>query len=96
MIGAAFVLSVTGAYAQQMILLCALPSATISAMFANEAGTYRSEAATSILVSTVLSLVTFSAVIYLIDGAWLALAQCASPYDSPVSRRPCVHRPYDS
>lgn len=51
-----------------MILLCALPSATISAMFANEAEAYRSEAATSILVSTVLSLVTFSAVIYLIPN----------------------------
>lgn len=72
MVGAAFLLSVKGLYVQQMILLCALPSATIAAMFANEAGAYRSEAATSILVSTVLSLVTFSCVIYLVDGGLAA------------------------
>ena len=72
MIGAAFLLSVKGLYAQQMILLCALPSATISAMFANEAGTYRSEAATSILISTVLALITFSFMIYLVDGGLAA------------------------
>ena len=55
-----------------MILLCALPSATITAMFANEAGAYQSEAATSILISTVLSIVTFSAAIYLVDGGLAA------------------------
>jgi malonate transporter len=68
MVAAVFLLSVKGIYAQQMILLCALPSATIPAMFANEAGTYRSEAATSILISTLLSIITFSFAIYLIDG----------------------------
>jgi predicted permease len=68
MVAATLLLSVKGLYAQQMILLCALPSATIPAMFANEAGAYRSEAATSILISTVLSVVTFSFAIYLIDG----------------------------
>jgi malonate transporter and related proteins len=67
MIGAAVLLSVSGTYAQQMILLCALPSATISGMFANEAGAYRDEAATSILVSTVLSVLTFPLAIYLIN-----------------------------
>ena len=67
MIGAAVLLSVSGIYAQQMILLCALPSATISGMFANEAGAYRDEAATSILVSTVLSVLTFPLAIYLIN-----------------------------
>jgi predicted permease len=72
MIGAAFLLSVKGLNAQQMILLCALPPATISAMFANEAGTYRSEAATSILISTVLSVITFSFMIYLVDGGLAA------------------------
>jgi hypothetical protein len=35
---AVFIFSVRGVYAQQMILLCELPSATITAMFANEAG----------------------------------------------------------
>ena len=67
MVGAALVLSVSGTNAQQMILLCALPSATISGMFANEAGAYRDEAATSILVSSIVSIVTFSFAIYLID-----------------------------
>jgi malonate transporter and related proteins len=72
MVAATLILSVKGLYAQQMILLCALPSATIPAMFANEAGTYRSEAATSILISTVVSIVTFSFAIYLIDGGLAA------------------------
>lgn len=60
MYGATILFSVKGEFAQQMILLCALPSATISAMFANEAGVYRSEAATSILAGTVSSVVTFA------------------------------------
>jgi malonate transporter and related proteins len=72
MVAATLIFSVKGAYAQQMILLCALPSATIPAMFANEAGAYRSEATTSILISTVLSVVTFSFAIYLIDGGLAA------------------------
>lgn len=65
MYGATILFAVKGEFAHQMILLCALPSATISAMFANEAGVYRSEAATSILVCTVLSVVTFSIAIAL-------------------------------
>jgi malonate transporter len=72
MFGATLLLGVHGLYAQQMILLCALPSATIPAMFANEAGAYQSEAATSILISTVLSIVTFSMAIYLVDGGLAA------------------------
>ncbi|ACC75768.1 AEC family transporter [Paraburkholderia phymatum] len=72
MFAATMLLGVHGLYAQQMILLCALPSATIPAMFANEAGAYQSEAATSILISTVLSIVTFSAAIYLVDGGLAA------------------------
>jgi malonate transporter len=68
MAGAALMLSANGIPTQQMILLCALPSATISGMFANEAGTYRDEATTSILFSAILSLVTFSFAIYLIDS----------------------------
>jgi predicted permease len=72
MIAATIVLSVKGLYAQQMILLCALPSATIPAMFANEAGAYRSEAATSILISTVMSIFTFSCAIYLINNGLAA------------------------
>ena len=53
-------------------LLSALPSATIPAMFANQAGVYQREATTSILLSTLLSIVTFSAAIYLIDGGLAA------------------------
>lgn len=55
-----------------MILLSALPSATIPAMFANQAGVYQREATTSILLSTLLSIVTFSAAIYLVDGGLAA------------------------
>ena len=68
MIGAALMLAVSGTPTQQMILLCSLPSATISGMFANEACAYRDEAATSILVSTVLSILTFSFISHLIAG----------------------------
>ncbi|MEW2470674.1 AEC family transporter [Streptomyces sp. NPDC046994] len=68
MFAATLVFSVKGVYAQQMVLLCALPSATIPAMFANEAGACKSEAATTILLSTLLSIVTFSFAIYLIDS----------------------------
>jgi predicted permease len=68
MIGAILLFGARGIYAQQMILLAALPSATIPAMFANEAGAYKNEAATTILVSTVLSIITFPVAIYLIDG----------------------------
>jgi malonate transporter len=72
MFAATVILSVKGIYAQQMILLCALPSATMTAMFANDAGVYQSEAATSVLVDTALSIVTFSFVIYLINGGLAA------------------------
>jgi malonate transporter len=68
MIAAVLLFGAKGIYAQQMILLAALPSATIPAMFANEARAYQSEAATTILISTVLSIITFPFAIYLIDG----------------------------
>lgn len=67
MIAAVLLFDARGTYAQQMILLAALPSATIPAMFANEAGAYKNEAATTILVSTVLSIITFPLAIYLVD-----------------------------
>jgi malonate transporter len=73
MIAAILLFGAKGIYAQQMILLAALPSATIPAMFANEAGAYQSEAATTILVSTVLSIITFPFAIYLIDGGLAGL-----------------------
>jgi predicted permease len=72
MIAAIILFGARGTFAQQMILLAALPSATIPAMFANEAGAYKNEAATTILVSTVLSIVTFPFAIYLIDAGLAA------------------------
>ena len=66
--GCAIMLSVSGVPTTEDFALCTLPSATIWGMFANETGMYRDEAATSILVSTVLSIVTLSFVIHLIDG----------------------------
>ena len=72
MFAATVILSVKCIYAQQMILLCALPSATMTAMFANDAGVYQSEAATSVLVDTALSIITFSFVIYLINAGLAA------------------------
>lgn len=72
MFGAMVVVGRHGVFAQQMILLSALPSATIPAMFANQAGAYQSEASTSILVSTLLSVLTFSAAIYLIGNGLAA------------------------
>jgi hypothetical protein len=71
-VAAAVLLSTRGPYVQQMILLCAVPSATIPAMFANEAGAYRSEATTSILISTVASVVSFSFAVYPIKGGLAA------------------------
>jgi predicted permease len=72
MIAAIVLFGAKGIYAQQMILLAALPSATIPAMFANEAGAYQSEAATTILVSTVLSIITFPFAIYLVNNGLAA------------------------
>lgn len=67
MIAAIVLFGARGTFAQQMILLAALPSATIPAMFANEAGAYKSEATTTILASTVLSVMSFPFAIYLVD-----------------------------
>jgi malonate transporter len=68
MFGLCAVFAVEGVLAREIILLCALPSATITAMFANEASVYQSEAATSIFAGTVLSIVTLSAAIWLTTG----------------------------
>lgn len=58
-------LGVSGLLQREIILLAALPSATMTAMFANEARIYEGEASTSILLGTVLSLFTFALAIYL-------------------------------
>ncbi|MGH8618187.1 MAG: AEC family transporter [Burkholderiales bacterium] len=68
MFGLCVLFAIEGPLARQIILLCALPSATITAMFANEARVYEAEASTSIFTGTVLSILTLSAVIWLTAG----------------------------
>jgi malonate transporter and related proteins len=68
MFGICLLFAVEGILEREIILLCALPSATITAMFANDARLYEAEAAASILLGTILSIATFSIVIWLTAG----------------------------
>lgn len=68
MFGLCLLFTVEGTLARQIVLLCALPSATITAMFANEAQRYEAEASASIFAGTVLSVVTLSVAIWLTAG----------------------------
>jgi malonate transporter and related proteins len=68
MFGICLLFAVGGVLEREIILLCALPSATITAMFANEARLYEAESAASILLGTVLSVATFSIAIWLTAG----------------------------
>ena len=61
----AFLLGVTGTYRREMILLAALPTASMTAMFAVEYEVYVAESEATILLSTVLSLVTLGVCIAL-------------------------------
>ena len=54
----AILLGVTGVYRREMILLGALPTASMTAMFAVEYDTYVAESDATILLSTILSLAT--------------------------------------
>jgi malonate transporter len=54
----AILLGVTGVYRREMILLGALPTASMTAMFAVEYDTYTAESDATILLSTILSLAT--------------------------------------
>jgi predicted permease len=61
----AVVLGVTGTYRREMILLGALPTASMTAMFAVEYDVYVAESDATILLSTMLSLVTLGVCIAL-------------------------------
>jgi malonate transporter and related proteins len=61
----AVLLGVTGTYRREMILLGALPTASMTAMFAVEYDVYVAESEATILLSTVLSLVTLGVCIAL-------------------------------
>jgi len=61
----AVLLGVTGVYRREMILLGALPTASMTAMFAVSYDVYTEEATATILLSTVLSIGTLGAVIAL-------------------------------
>jgi len=61
----ALVLDVTGVYRREMILLAALPTASMTAMFAVEYDVYVVESEATILVSTILSVVTIGVLIAL-------------------------------
>jgi malonate transporter and related proteins len=60
MFAACLLFAVDGSLQHQIILLSALPTATITSMFANKQDVYESEATTAIFVGTVLSLIKFS------------------------------------
>jgi hypothetical protein len=53
----------TGEYRRELILLGALPTATITSMFALRYKVYSSESNATVLLSTVLSIVTLGAAI---------------------------------
>jgi len=61
----AVLLGVTGIYRREMILLGALPTASMTAMFAVQYDTYIAESDATILLSTILSLVTLGVCIAL-------------------------------
>jgi len=63
--GLAILLGVTGVHRREMILLGALPTASMTAMFAVEYNVYKDESDATILLSTVLSVATLGIVIAL-------------------------------
>jgi predicted permease len=64
----AVALGVTGVHRREMILLGALPTASMTAMFAVQYGVYTEESDATILLSTVLSIVTLGVAIALTAG----------------------------
>jgi hypothetical protein len=66
--GLAILLGVTGVYRREMILLGALPTASMTAMFAVEYKVYTDESDATILISTLISVVTLGACIALTSG----------------------------
>jgi predicted permease len=65
MLGLAVLFGVTGVYRREMILLGALPTASMTAMFAVQYDVYVAESDATILLSTVLSLLTLGTCIAL-------------------------------
>jgi predicted permease len=63
--GLAILLGVTGMHRREMILLGALPTGSMTAMFAVEYNVYKEESDATILLSTVLSIVTLGIAIAL-------------------------------
>ena len=63
--GLAILLGVTGVHRREMILLGALPTASMTAMFAVQYNVYKDESDATILLSTVLSIATLGIVIAL-------------------------------
>jgi predicted permease len=61
----ALMFGVTGAFRREMILLSALPTASITAMFAVDYNVYTEESDATIVLSTILSIVTLGIVIAL-------------------------------
>lgn len=72
MLATVLAFGVTGALAQQAILLAAIPSAVVTTMFAEEYRIIPSEAATTILVTRVLCFVSIPAVMALIQRLGLS------------------------
>ncbi len=66
--GLATLLGVTGVHCREMILLGALPTASMTAMFAVQYDVYKEESDATILLSTVLSIATLGVVIALTNS----------------------------
>ena len=63
--GLAILLGVTGVYRREMILLGALPTASMTAMFAVQYQVYTEDSDATIVVSTVLSIISLAVLIAL-------------------------------
>ena len=61
----AILLGITGVHRREMILLGALPTASMTAMFAVQYDVYKDESDATILLSTILSIATLGVVIAL-------------------------------
>ena len=62
--GFVFVFGVTGVFAKEIIILCAMPTATITTMVAVKYDTLPEETTSSAILGTIISLVTLSVVLF--------------------------------
>jgi predicted permease len=60
MLGLVIIFGVSGIFAKEAILLCAMPTATMTAMFALKYDTLTEESTTSAILGTIISLVTLT------------------------------------